>query len=308
MVSASSSLAHRAVNHLVGSDHESSPIERRQSRVLLNASISTDSGVDDQIQTPVQLIALYEKAVELAAKNKISAKNAFHFTLVERLPEILDLVAFDDNLDSSYQPHEPNFVKAGAVIDTRYDGTSRSSKSSNGDSSAKIYGYRVDALHTETQKLNGTMQTQEDEEETLPSSNSTETLKKVSQRSKSKSSSSLVTDLSTISLAYEFDFHPLQPSSMCQWPGGVGIDSIYADMVSYTMYPSSDFPLINGFINLNSQVNKEYDDNERILDVAMKTVYDLLPLREVIQEHQEQDHILGKGAVKFSTRMIECLE
>jgi hypothetical protein len=111
-------LINRITNHF-GSDHESSPIDRRQSRLLLNTSISTDSGVDEHIQTPVQLLALYEKAAELAAKNKISAKNAFHFALVDRLPQVLDLVAFDENLDSSNQPHEPNFVKAGAVIDTR---------------------------------------------------------------------------------------------------------------------------------------------------------------------------------------------
>jgi hypothetical protein len=84
---------------------------------LLNNSISTDSGVDENIQTPIQLITLYEKTIELAAKNKINAKNAFHFSFVERLPEILDIIAFDDKQDFSH--HEPNFVKAGSVIDTR---------------------------------------------------------------------------------------------------------------------------------------------------------------------------------------------
>jgi hypothetical protein len=32
--------------------------------------------------------------------------------------------------------------------------------------SAKIYGYRVDALHTETQKLSGSIQQKDEEEET----------------------------------------------------------------------------------------------------------------------------------------------
>jgi hypothetical protein len=163
----------------------------------------------------------------------------------------------------------------------------------NAGSSAKIYGYRVDALHTETQKLSGTFQENDETELSSICSDPVETPKKATQRTKSKASSYLVTDLSTISLAYEFDFRPFQPSSMCQWPGGVGVDSIYADMVSYTMYSSSDYPLINGFINLNSKINKEYDDNERVLDVAMRTVYDLLPLREVIQDHEEHDHVLG---------------
>jgi hypothetical protein len=81
---------------------------------------------------------------------------------------------------------------------------------------------------------------------------------------------------------------------MCHWPGGVGMDSFYADMVSYTMYSSSDFPLLNGFIDLNSRINKEYDDNERLLDIVMKTNYDLNLLREVIKDNEGLDHILGK--------------
>lgn len=115
----SSSLIKRVTNHF-GSDNETSPIDRRQSRLILNNSNSTDSGVDETIQTPIQLIALYEKTIEYAAKNKINAKNAFHFPLVERLPEILDIIAFDDKNDSFHHHyHEPNFVKAGSVIDTR---------------------------------------------------------------------------------------------------------------------------------------------------------------------------------------------
>jgi len=137
----------------------------------------------------------------------------------------------------------------------------------------------------------------------ISNSDQIEEPKKLTQRSKPKASSYLVTDLSTISLSYEFEFHPFQPSQMCQWPGGVGIDSLYADMVSYTMYSSSDYPLLNGFINLNNRINKEYDDNERILDIALKTVYDLIPLREVIKDHEGQDHSLGKYK-KFSIKII----
>lgn len=83
----------------------------------MNNSISLDNATDDSIHTPIQLLALYEKTIELAAKNKINAKNAFDIGLVERLPEIMDVVAFDDRIDCS--DHEPNFVKAGSVIDTR---------------------------------------------------------------------------------------------------------------------------------------------------------------------------------------------
>jgi hypothetical protein len=91
---------------------------------------------------------------------------------------------------------------------------------------------------------------------------------------------------------------------MCQWPGGVGIDSLYADMISYTMYSSSDFPLINGFIDLNSRINKEYDDYERILDLTTKTNYDLIPLREVIKDNEGLDHILGKDFLKQNFKLI----
>ncbi len=77
------------------------------------------------------------------------------------------------------------------------------------------------------------------------------------------------------------------------------MDSLYADMISYTMYSSSDFPLINGFVDLNSRINKEYDDHERILDLAMKITYDLIPLREVIKDNEGLDHILGKKKIFF---------
>lgn len=158
--------------------------------------------------------------------------------------------------------------------------------------SAKIYAYRVDALHTDTQKLNGSIQHKE-EEVNDPIIDQTEISQKLTHRNRPKNSSYLVTDLSSISLSYEFQFHPFQPSNMCHWPGGVGIDSFYADMVSYTMYSSSDFPLLDGFIDLNSRVNQEYHSNERILDLSLRTSYDLLPLREVIKDEEGFDHFLG---------------
>jgi hypothetical protein len=108
----SSLAANRIRNHFGSDNDENSPSHHQQARLILNDSINS---IDETIQTPMQLIALYEKTIEFAAKNKINAKNAFHFPFVERLPEILDIIAFDDKTDSS----EPNFVKAGSVIDTR---------------------------------------------------------------------------------------------------------------------------------------------------------------------------------------------
>lgn len=108
-----SSLINRIRNRL-----QSSP-NTESSRFILDNSNNSESGLDETIQTPLQLIALYEKTIECAAKNKINAKNAFHFPLVERLPEILEIIAFDDRQNSFDQHHEPNFIKAGTVIDTR---------------------------------------------------------------------------------------------------------------------------------------------------------------------------------------------
>jgi len=112
-------------------DDESIPISRRYistSNSLLNHSDHEDSpkihrhdqseiSFNEKFDTPVELIALYEKTIEFTSKNKINAKNAFHFPLVERLPEIIDLIAFDED---DQQHIEPNFVKAGSVIDTRW--------------------------------------------------------------------------------------------------------------------------------------------------------------------------------------------
>ena len=88
---------------------------RRQSR-LFNTSFSVDNVQDEPMQTPTQLVDLYQKTVELAAQGKINIKNAFSIPLVERLPQILNLIALDD-LENHHLG--PNFVKAGSVIDTR---------------------------------------------------------------------------------------------------------------------------------------------------------------------------------------------
>ena len=47
---------------------------------------------------------------------KINIKNAFSIPLVERLPQILHVIALDDEENHHLGP---NFVKAGSVIDTR---------------------------------------------------------------------------------------------------------------------------------------------------------------------------------------------
>jgi hypothetical protein len=85
---------------------------RRQSRLLNN---SFNSG-DEPVQTPRQLVDLYQKTLELATQGKINIKNAFNIPLVERLPQILNAIALDDK-DNHHLG--PNFVKAGSVIDTR---------------------------------------------------------------------------------------------------------------------------------------------------------------------------------------------
>ena len=107
----------------------------------------------------------------------------------------------------------------------------------------------MDALHTETQKLSGN-NLNNDEEKAAEKENSEENRiegdhenidpeqiesKKVARRVKAKATSFVAADLSKITLEHEFEFRPLQPPNMCQWRGGIGKDSIYAEMVSSTM-------------------------------------------------------------------------
>jgi len=96
---------HQLPTNYFSSDNETSPSNRRQSRLSFNNSISIDSGIDEHIPTPKQLIDLYEKTIELAAKNKINTKNAFQISLVERLPELLNIIAFDDKINSNNHHH-----------------------------------------------------------------------------------------------------------------------------------------------------------------------------------------------------------
>ena len=97
--------------------NESGFDRRRQSR-LFNSSINVENIPDEPVQTPTQLVDLYQKTLELAAQGKINIKNAFNIPLVERLPQVLNAIAMDDK-DNHHLG--PNFVKAGSVIDTRFD-------------------------------------------------------------------------------------------------------------------------------------------------------------------------------------------
>ena len=155
------------------------------------------------------------------------------------------------------------------------------------NSSAKIYGYRVDALHTETQKLSGNIMTSEEDQNNSKESEENQMKidqdqiddeqghsKKIMRRPKAKASSYLVSDLSKITLENEFNFRPLQAPNFCQWRGGVGKDSIYAEMVSSTMYSSSDFALIDGFINIDNKSDDQENVMETILSQTQTTSID----------------------------------
>ncbi|CAF3820927.1 unnamed protein product [Rotaria sordida] len=262
---------------------------RRKSRIL-NKSFD---GIDEPVQTPKQLVDLYQKTLELATQGKINIKNAFSIPLVERLPQILNVIALDDKDNHNLGP---NFVKAGSVIDT----------------SAKIYGFRVDALHTETQKLSGNILNTDEgtssdgavkdegrtdiDDENINSEQGE--IKKPVRRVKAKTTTFILTDLSKITLEHEFEFRPLQPPHMCQWRGGIGADSIYAEMVSNTMYSSSDYPLIDGFTNANIQIEEQETKINNILDSTINHMIDLISLRSVIKTNEGHDHILGNQTLR----------
>ncbi len=86
---------------------------------------------------------------------------------------------------------------------------------------------------------------------------------------------------------------------MCQWRGGIGQDSIYAEMVSSTMYSSSDYPLIDGFTNANIQPEEQQNQTNTILDQTITKMIDLTSLRNVIKTKEGHDHILGKKLINF---------
>jgi hypothetical protein len=172
--------------------------------------------------------------------------------------------------------------------------------------SAKIYGFRVDALHTETQKLSGNILNTEEEspndgaikEEGQVDDPEQIEIKKPKIRVKPKTTNFILTDLSKITLEHEFQFRPLQPPHMCQWRGGIGADSIYAEMVSSTMYSSSDYPLIDGFTNTNIQPDEQQVHTDTILDNTTTKMIDLTSLRSVIKINEGHDHILGNQVLR----------
>lgn len=182
------------------------------------------------------------------------------------------------------------------------------------DFSAKIYGYRVDALHSETQKLSGNIlnseedqridENQNENEGKQNSNQNDEENKKVTRRVKQKLSSFLVSDITKITLDNEFEFRPLQAPSFCQWRGGIGADSIYAEMVSSTMYSSSDFALIDGITNANNQIEQEENQMESLLSQTQTKPIDLSRLREIVKSKEHQDHLLGKAEMHRSNKNL----
>ncbi|CAF4785861.1 unnamed protein product, partial [Rotaria sp. Silwood2] len=178
---------------------------------------------------------------------------------------------------------------------------------------AKIYGFRVDALQIETQKLSGNILNTEEEQQSNDDGNKEENRlegdnenidseqnesKKPTRRVKAKATSFVVNDLTKITLEHEFEFRPLQPPNMCQWRGGIGKDSIYAEMVSSTMYSSSDYPLIDGFTNANSQLDEQQIKIDNILNHTITKIIDLTSLCDVIKNNETHDHILGNQALR----------
>lgn len=173
----------------------------------------------------------------------------------------------------------------------------------------------MDALHTETQKLSGNILDADEEGETKetdqvdggPEKIDPEQMevKKPVRRVKAKNTTFILTDLSRITLEHEFQFRPLQPPHMCQWRGGVGADSVYAEMVSSTMYSMSDYPLIDGFTNVNNVVEEQQSKVDSILDQTVVEMVDLTSLRSVIRNNESHDHVLGKRSIDGDRMSLE---
>jgi hypothetical protein len=85
---------------------------------------------------------------------------------------------------------------------------------------------------------------------------------------------------------------------MCQWRGGIGKDSIYAEMVSSTMYSSSDYPLVDGFTNANNRPEEQQIKIESILEQTASKMIDLTSLRDAIKTNEVHDHILGSQTLR----------
>ncbi|CAF0854414.1 unnamed protein product [Didymodactylos carnosus] len=261
---------------------------RRKSR-LFNTSFNID--IDEPQKSSSELVALYQKTSELNAQGKITAKNAFEFRFIEYLPQILNNIALEDKK----KENGPNFVKAGNVIDT----------------SAKIYACRVDALHNETQKLSGDMLTTDDGNEQCrllgvdaddgDNNQNQENIEPTKQKiiRRKNATKIIIDDLSKISLTDEFQFRPLQTTSLCR-SNTTEQNSIHKEFVAH-MYSTSDYATIEGFsiTNLNEQENDGKAVNR--YQISLEKDYDLKYLRDIIKPYENIDHILGSQKLRSFT-------
>lgn len=109
-------------------------IQRRQSLGPIRPGASTSSADNNSASTtsgytPAQLAEHYANCMKLSAENKINVKNAFSLHMIDYMAEMVRKKAA--GMD--------NFQAASCAL----------------DASAKIYGYRVDALHSDTLRLAG---------------------------------------------------------------------------------------------------------------------------------------------------------
>ncbi|CAF1444880.1 unnamed protein product, partial [Didymodactylos carnosus] len=239
-------------------------------------------------KTSPELVELYQTTIEMSVHGKITIKNAFDYLFLEYLSPIIKNVAQNEN--------GPNFVKAGNVINT----------------SAKIYAYRVDALHTETQKLSMNMSTVEQVHNltsTITMKNDNGSVKmsdKTKTRSHGKKNEIIVTDISKISINNIDDnnelirFRPLLPTSLCCLSKSENeSDSIHHHMISCTTYSTSDYSFIRDFANIQIKnfIKEELKSKIRFQH-AIDTIYSLEKLRDIIEPHQHVDHSLGTNELR----------
>ncbi|CAF1679407.1 unnamed protein product, partial [Adineta ricciae] len=69
-------------------------------------------------------------------------------------------------------------------------------------------------------------------------------------------------------------------------------------MVSSTMYSSSDYPLVDGFTDVNHRPEEQHSKINSILDHTVTKTIDLTALRDVIKTNELHDHILGSQTLR----------
>ena len=115
-----------------------------------------------------ELSKLYQNVIKLSQHGKISSKNAWELKLTDHIDDVIEFKSDDTDNDTNKENNDMNISNISTRTNkynkhvTQYNAAKFVKASHTIDAATKIYGYRVDSVHTETYKVLGALHNNDD--------------------------------------------------------------------------------------------------------------------------------------------------